>query len=204
MRSGVKPTPEGEITAGEKRSWDMASSVLFGSSDFVTGISKPGIISSMISSKLNMGDPLTEEEKTEVRNNYNAIKGTLPSEIINVVESQLKRYGISLEAPEPTITPEVPPVTPQPGILQRGIDKVKSIIGGGPDMKPIWGLEGETPKGEIPKEAPPMKVPTEEKEAMIPMMTKKELEEAIKGLDPSDPMYKLLYDEAVKRGYIKK
>jgi len=35
-------------------------------------------------------------------------------------------------------------------------------------------------------------------------MTKKELENAIKGLDPSDPMYKLLYNEAVKRGYITK
>ncbi|GAI83612.1 unnamed protein product, partial [marine sediment metagenome] len=177
-----------------------ASSVLFGSSDWVTGISKPGIISTMISNKLNMGNPLTDEEKAEVRNNYNLIKDTLPGEVIGMVEAQLRRYGIPLEAP---VTPEIPPevpVTPQPGILQRGIDKVKSVISVGPEMKPIWGLE-EIPKaGEIPSP----EVPTGAKEAMIPMMTKKELEDAIRGLDPSDPMYKLLYDEAVKRGYIKK
>lgn len=92
-------TPEGEITAGQKRSWDMASSVMFGSSDWVTGISKPGIISQSISNKLNMGDPLTNEENAEIRNNYNAIKETLPDEIKSVIESQLQRYGISLEAP---------------------------------------------------------------------------------------------------------
>lgn len=99
-----KVAPEGEISAGEKRTFDMASSVMFGSSDWVTGISKPGIISMDISNKLNMGQTLTEEENTEVRNNYNAIKGTLPSEIQNVIESQLQRYGISLEAPpEPEV-----------------------------------------------------------------------------------------------------
>jgi len=106
-----KKTPEGEITAGEKRTFDMVSSVMFGSSDWVTGISKPGIISMDISNKLNMGQPLTEEEMTEIRNNYNAIKDTLPGEIQSGIESQLKRFGISLEAP----TPEpVPTPTPEP------------------------------------------------------------------------------------------
>jgi len=106
-------TPEGEITAGQKRSWDMASSVIFGSSDWVTGISKPGIISQNISNKLNMGQPLTDDEKAEVRNNYNSIKGTLPEEIKSIIESQLQRYGIPLETsvitPEPTTTPEPEP-----------------------------------------------------------------------------------------------
>ncbi|GAH80283.1 unnamed protein product, partial [marine sediment metagenome] len=98
-------------------------------------------------------------------------------------------------------TPEIPsevPVTPQPGILQRGIDKVKSVISGGPDVKPIWGLE-EIPKaGEIPSP----KVPTGAKEAMIPMMTKKELHDALLNTDRLDPLWDLLYKEAVKRGYI--
>ena len=122
-----KVTPEGEITAGQKRTFDMASSVMFGSSDWVTGISKPGIISMDISNKLNMGQKLTEEENTEVRNNYNAIKDTLPDEIRNAIESQLKRYGISLEAPAP-ITPEPTP-EPEPGIIQKGIEGVKGWLG---------------------------------------------------------------------------
>jgi len=182
------PTPEGEITAGEKRSWDMASSVMFGSSDWVTGISKPGIISSMVSSKLNMGQPLTEEEKTEVRNNYNTIKETLPDEIKNIIESQLQRYGISLEAPAPA--PIAPTPEPQPGVIQKGIDKVKGWL----------GMEGIPKAGEIPTP----KVSTEGKEALIPTMTNDELYNALKGLDPSDPIYKALYDEAVKRGLIEK
>ncbi|MBA7562093.1 hypothetical protein ES695_02165 [Candidatus Atribacteria bacterium 1244-E10-H5-B2] len=195
LREPEKPIPEGEITAGEKRTWDMASSVLFGSSDFVTGISKPGIISTMISSKLNMGDTLTEEENTEVRNNYNAIKGTLPSEVLGIVESQLKRYGIPLEAPEPE-----PVITPEPE-PKRWWEFWKGETPTVTPAKTAPITPGVTPKvGEIPTP----KVPTGAKEAMIPMMSKKELEEAIKGLDPSDPMYKLLYDEAIKRGYIKK
>lgn len=110
-KSEAKVTPEGEISAGEKRTFDMASSVMFGSSDWVTGISKPGIISMDISNKLNMGQKLTEEENAEVRNNYNAIKETLPSEIQSVIESQLKRYGIPLEAPVIEPEPLPPPKT---------------------------------------------------------------------------------------------
>lgn len=111
---GPEPTKgvEGEITSGEKRAFDMASSIMFGSSDWVTGISKPGIIPTEINTKLNMNQPLTDEDKSKVRNNYNAIKDTLPDEVKNIVESQLKRYGISLEAPTPT-TPE-PTITPEP------------------------------------------------------------------------------------------
>jgi len=60
-----------------------------------------------------MGQPLTDDEKAEVRNNYNSIKGTLPEEIKSIIESQLQRYGIHLEAsvitPEPTTTPEPEP-----------------------------------------------------------------------------------------------
>ena len=123
----AKVTPEGEISAGEKRTFDMASSVMFGSSDWVTGISKPGIISQKISGELNMGQPLTEEENTEVRNNYNAIKDTIPAEIRTVIESQLQRYGISLEAPAP-ITPEPIPVK-EPSLIEKGIEGVKGWLG---------------------------------------------------------------------------
>ncbi len=201
--TAIKNEILGITTPSAKSDWDWASEIMFGSSDWVTGISKPGIVSMTISQKLHQGQPLTEEEKTEVRNNYNMIKGTFSEKVAvtKIVESQLKRYGISLEAPVvPEVTPEV---TPQPSLLQRGVDKVKSVIGAGPDIQPIWGLEGQ-PTGEVPKEAPPVKVPTGAKEAQIPLMSEKELEEAIRGLDPMDPMYKLIYDEAVKRGYIKK
>jgi len=189
----IEQVPEGEVTAGEKRSWDMASSVLFGSSDWVTGISKPGIISTTISNKLNMGQPLTNEEKAEVRNNYNLIKDTLPSEVQNIVESQLRRYGIPLEEiPEPTPAPTLEP-TPEP--KKRWWEFWKKET---PTETPT-----ETP---IPKteEIPTPKMSTEQKEALIPLMTKKELEDLIKTLDSSDPLYKLVYDEAVRRGYITK
>lgn len=197
LREPEKPTPEGEITAGEKRTYDMASSIMFGSSDWVTGISKPGIISTMISNKLNMGQPLTDEEKAEVRNNYNTIKETLPSEVISAVESQLKRYGIPLVEPTPTITP-TPTPEPEPKkwweFWKEGTKTVTPEVT--PEVTP-----GITPTaGEIPTP----KVPVAGKEALIPTMTKKELEDAIRGLDPSDPLYKLIYDEAVKRGYITK
>ena len=196
-RTPEKPTPEGEITAGEKRTYDMASSIMFGSSDWVTGISKPGIISTMISNKLNMGQPLTDEEKTEVRNNYNTIKGTLPGEVISAVESQLKRYGIPLEAPKPEIKLPTGPMSKP----KQWWEFWKGETPTGTPTKTTPITPEVTPKaGEIPSP----KVPTEGKEAMIPLMSKKELEEAIKGLDPSDPLYKLIYDEAVKRGYITK
>jgi len=185
----VEETPEGEITAGQKRTWDMASSVLFGSSDWVTGISKPGIISQSISGKLNMGQPLTKEENTEVRNNYNAIKGTLPDEIKSVIESQLKRYGIPLE--EPIATTEPVTTTPkQPGIIDKGVTAVKDWL----------GMKGTPEAGKIPTP----KVPTGEKEALIPTMSNQELHDTLMNTDPSDPIYKSLYDEAVKRGLITK
>jgi len=130
---GGEGTPEGEITAGEKRSWDMASSIMFGSSDVVTGISKPGIIPTRINNRLNMGQPLTPEEQAEIRNNYNAIKNTLPGAIKNLIESQLIRYGISLEEPAP-----VPEPTPTPEPEKQGFNllKPKTWFSGGKEETP--------------------------------------------------------------------
>ena len=151
----------------------------------------------MISNKLNMGQPLTDEEKAEVRNNYNTIKGTLPGEVISAVESQLKRYGIPLVEPTPTITP-TPTPEPEPKkwweFWKEGTKPTTPEVT--PEVTP-----GITPTAE---KIPTPKVPMGAKAALIPTMTKKELEDAIRGLDPSDPLYKLIYDEAVKRGYITK
>lgn len=170
-KAGV--TPEGEITAGQKRSWDMASSVMFGSSDWVTGISKPGIISQNISNKLNMGQVLTEEENTEIRNNYNAIRETLPDEIKSIIESQLRRYGISLEAP--IATPEPVTTTPekQPGMIEKGVTAVKDWL----------GMKGTPEAGETGKDYTTM-----EEEELYNL--------AIAG-------DKLAYEEAKRRGLIK-
>jgi len=138
---------------------------------------------------INSGSQLGEEQKAEIRNNYNVIKPALSEETRKQVEDYLGQIGIDVTTPitEPISesTPE-----PQPNILQKGISKVKDWL----------GMEG------IPKtgETPTPKVPTEIKEALIPTMTNDELYNALKGLDPSDPIYKALYDEAVKRGLIEK
>ena len=188
-----KVTPEGEITAGEKRTFDMASSIMFGSSDFVTGISKPGIISSMISSKLNMGQSLTDEEQTEIRNNYNAIKGTLPSEVISIVESQLQRYGISLVEPTPEVTPEITPTTTPEPEPKKWWEFWK---GETPKMQPIWGLEEKKLEApEIPKSV---------------TITKKKVTMKNYSTMSEEKLYKLAmagdkeaYEEAKRRGLIK-
>lgn len=54
----------------------------------------------------------------------------------------------------------------------------------------------------IPEVAPTPKVPIGGKEALIPTMTDKELHDTLMNTDQSDPIYKLLYDEAVKRGLL--
>ena len=73
------------------------------------------------------------------------------------------------------------------------------------------GGQGVSPTGNVaatsvnqPSNKIPSPVSTEAKEAMIPMMTNEELYNALKGLDPSDPIYQSLYNEAVKRGLIEK
>ncbi|MBA7553941.1 hypothetical protein ES705_46545 [subsurface metagenome] len=84
--------------------------------------------------------------------------------------------------PEPVITPEAEP--------KRWWEFWKE---GTPPTTPEV-----TPKvGEIPTP----KVPTGEKEALIPTMTKEEVRIALRDTDPADPLYKALYDWAVKQGW---
>ncbi|MFH1563934.1 MAG: hypothetical protein ABIF11_11060, partial [Nitrospirota bacterium] len=137
----------------------------------------------------NSGSQLGEEQKAEIRNNYNLIRPSLSADVRTQVEEYLQQIGIDINAPVEALITEPTP-EPQPGVIQKGIDKVKGWL----------GMEGVPKAGEIPTP----KVSTEGKEALIPTMSNDELYNALKGLDPSDPIYKALYDEAVKRGLITK
>jgi len=160
-------------------------------------------INGIMKDYINSGSQLGEQQKIEIRNNYDIIKPSLSVESRTQVEDYLQQIGIDVNAPI-----EAPTTEPTPEPSGGGFHPVTAIKG--------WlgqkGVQGVSPTGNVAasggnqpsNEIPPVKVPTEAKEAMIPMMSNSELYNALKGLDPSDPIYQSLYDEAVKRGLIKK
>lgn len=104
------PTPEGEVTAGQKRVTDMAQSTLFGGKDSMGMPTSVGIIPMDIQISIGAGRDLTDEEKSIISNNYNLRKDTLKEPIRKYIESILKQLEIDLEAkpaPEPTPKPEI-------------------------------------------------------------------------------------------------
>jgi len=105
------------------------------------------------------------------------------------VEAILKQIGIDLNEKPEVILPTGEQSQPK-SKLDQWVENAKSNIEGIKDM--------------FTKETPTPKLSTEQKEAMIPTMSNEELYNALKGLDPSDPIYKALYEEAVKRGLIEK
>ena len=170
-----------------KETKEDPNNYLFGKKDVYGNISRMGIIPYDAQMQISYGQPLTDIQKTQIRNNHNLQKSLLDEEMLPKVEAILRQIGVPLTEPIPEVTPEVTSeVTPKPKVEM-------------PKMQPIWGLD------EALKEAPPMEVPTEKKLALIPTMTNDELYNALRNLyDPSDPIYKALYDEAVKRGLITK
>lgn len=149
------------------------NSYLFGKKDVYGNISSMGIIPYDAQSSISYGQPLTDIQKTQIRNNHKLQKSLIDERMLPQVEAILKQMGVPLEV-------EV--------VLPTGKQS----------------LPGEAPK-EALGEIPAMKVTDESKLAMIPTMTDDELYDALSNLyDPSDSIYKALYDEAVKRGLIPK
>jgi len=85
---------------------------LFTKKNMFGEISNIGIIPTNLQEKLSFGQPLTEEEKTQIKNNHNLQKSLLDEKMLAQVEAILKQIGIDLgETPEPETTPET---TPEP------------------------------------------------------------------------------------------
>lgn len=180
-----------------KETKEDPNNYLFGKKDVYGNISRMGIIPYDAQTAISYGQPLTDIQKTQIKNNHNLQKSLLDEEMLVKVEAILSQIGIDLTKVIPTIeTEEIIEETPEPKPAEWWEFWKKEA----PKMQPIWGLD------EIPKTEgiPSIKVPTEEKEAMIPTMSNKELYDALYGLDQTDPIYKSLYDEAVKRGLITK
>jgi len=77
---------------------------------------------------INSGSQLGEEQKTEIRNNYNLIKPSLSADVRTQVEDYLKQIGIDVNAE----IPKTPIITeeeePPPNIFQKGITAVKNWL----------------------------------------------------------------------------
>jgi len=78
---------------------------------------------------INRGVPLGEEQKTEIKNNYNLIKPSLSADVRTQVEDYLKQIGIDVNAPVEAPIPEPQPEAAQPGLLQKGVSAVKGWLG---------------------------------------------------------------------------
>jgi len=78
---------------------------------------------------INSGSQLGEQQKTEIRNNYNIIKPSLSAEVRTQVEDYLQQIGIDLNPPAETPIPEPTPEAAQPNLLQKGANAVKNWLG---------------------------------------------------------------------------
>jgi len=87
---------------------------LFTKKNMFGEISNIGIIPTNLQEKLSFGQPLTEEEKTQIKNNHNLQKSLLDEKMLAQVEAILKQIGINLgETPEPP-PDTTPDTTPEP------------------------------------------------------------------------------------------
>jgi len=76
---------------------------------------------------IGSGSQLGDEQKIEIRNNYDIIKPSLSKEVGKQVEDYLEQIGIDVNA----IIPEAPIIeeeTPPPNIFHKGITAVKNWL----------------------------------------------------------------------------
>jgi len=73
---------------------------------------------------INTGGTLGEEQKAEIRNNYNLIKPSLTPDVRTQVEDYLKQIGIDLNAPVEAPIPEPEPTTSKPSFLGNIWNKI--------------------------------------------------------------------------------
>jgi len=123
---GITFTPE-EVkkkilgTAGGGGTIQDPNDVLFGTN---------GIMKAYI----NSGSQLGDEQKIEIRNNYNLIKPSLNADVRTQVEEYLKQIGIDLAETLPTPEPTPEPTATKPSLL-KGIWNKLTTPGGTPAYK---------------------------------------------------------------------
>ena len=82
-------------------------------------------INGIMKDYINSGSQLGDQQKAEIRNNYDIIKPSLDVEAKKQVEDYLQQIGIDVNAPAETPIPEPTPETAQPNLLQKGVNAVK-------------------------------------------------------------------------------
>jgi len=92
-----------------KETKEDPNNYLFGKKDVYGNISRMGIIPYDAQMAISYGTPLTEEQKTQIKNNHNVQKSLLNEEQLPKIEAILKQIGIDLNAPEPVPVPEPQP-----------------------------------------------------------------------------------------------
>lgn len=84
---------------------------------------------------INTGGQLGEEQKVEIRNNYELIKPSLSADIRTQVEDYLRQIGVDVNAPAEEPIPEPEPEATQPGPLRKAWDYLTKPGGRSPAYK---------------------------------------------------------------------
>ena len=184
LDTGIDITPnddEGDFTTTEgKRTADFAFTQLFG---YTTpdGIKIAGIVPANLARVLSLGRKATDAEVEEIKFDWEARKnvvrkmgGSMAVDAIDTILNQLFRET----KPEDVISDS---------LQDKAIKYIEKVFGG-------------TNVPDKTKELP--KVEYGSKTAMVPLMSKEEVKAAMESTDINDPLYKELYDRAVKEGWI--
>ena len=101
-------------------------------------------INGIMKDYINSGSQLGEEQKKEIRNNYDIIKPSLDVEANRQVVDYLQQIGINVNTPIKNTTTTAK--TPQPGLLQKGVNAVKGWLGqkGGQGVSPTGNVASST------------------------------------------------------------
>ena len=149
---------------------------LFGKKDVYGNISRMGIIPYDAQMQISYGQPLTDIQKTQIKNNHELQKSLLDENMLFKVEAILRQIGIDLT--EPTVEP-LPETTPEPDTKEWWEFWKKET----PKLGPLLDMQG------IPIKQEPQKDYTN--------MNEEELYNLAMAGD------KLAYEEAKRRGFIK-
>jgi len=150
-----------------------------------------GIIPASLVRHFAMGRMPTEAEEESVMAEYNLqrndIKDLLGTKSVEYMDSILDQF-FRIKKQEEVV---------EGSLFGDAINKAKENI------NRVFGGEKE-PTEETT--STPIETPTVSsgnKEALVPTMSKEEVKKALQNTDPADPLYKVLYDRAVKEGWIK-
>jgi len=139
--------------------------------------------------------------KIEIRQNYEKWKPALRDypEDHAVVKRVLLEQGIDVNQP----IPEIPKEEKSPNWIERKIEEGKTAISGlfkGEGDKKVEDAMKSYKEGIAPKPV----VSDNEKAAMVSTMGKDELIAEMKKTDRSDPIYQIMWDRLIEKGWMPK